>query len=244
MWHLMSQSVDTCLLIAYWEFLMSLDACSDIVFVWDIDMLIMMIDLSWLRILRYLFFLCFIVIFVWDINILIVSINHLVLLSIVIMIFAMIVLIALHLWIHFCISFDLTCQFSSLYIILIIFEHDICITIHPDRYSLYVYMSDIFCTLLDYMLHDYLSSAWLYVICPCGPHIYPFISNPLVLVISFISILTFASVRSCVCLFSNQTEVRSKVWRQAIPMFGSIMEESNTLMPIEVWSLKTCVAPS
>ena len=45
MWHLMSQSVDTCLLIAYWEFLMSLDACLDIVFIWDIDMLIMMIDL-------------------------------------------------------------------------------------------------------------------------------------------------------------------------------------------------------
>ena len=50
---------------------------------------------------------------------LIVSITHLISLSIVILIFAMIVLIALHVWIHCCISFELTCRFSGLYIILI-----------------------------------------------------------------------------------------------------------------------------
>ena len=45
------------------------------------------------------------------------------------------------------------------------------------------------------------SSVWLHVACPCGPHIYPFTSNPLVSVIYFIPALTFASVRPCVCLF-------------------------------------------
>ena len=38
---------------------------------------------------------------------LIILIGHLVLLSIVILILAMIVLIASHVWIHYCISFDL-----------------------------------------------------------------------------------------------------------------------------------------
>ena len=85
---------------------------------------------------------------------LIVLIAHFVSLSIVILIFAMIILIALHVWIRCCISFDLTCQFSGLCIILIVFEHDICITIPPDCHSLYVYMSDISCTLLDCMSHD------------------------------------------------------------------------------------------
>ena len=85
---------------------------------------------------------------------LIVLIAHFVLLSIVILIFSMIILIALHVWIRCCISFDLTCQFSGLCIILIVFEHDICITIHPDCHSLYVDMSDIFYTLLDCMSHD------------------------------------------------------------------------------------------
>ena len=143
-------------------------------------MLVMVIDLSWLRILRYLSLLYFIAIFVWDIYMLIVSIAHFALLSIVILICAMIVLIALHVWIHCCISFYLTHWFSGLYILLIVFEHGVCIIIHPDHHSLYVYMSDISCTLLDCMLHDYFFSVLLHVICPCGPHIYPLISNPLV----------------------------------------------------------------
>ena len=39
------------------------------------------------------------------------------------------------------------------------------------------------------------------IVCLCGSHFYPLTSNPLVSVISFISILTFASVRPCVYLF-------------------------------------------
>ena len=90
---------------------------------------------------------------------LIVLIAYLISLSIVILIFSMIVLIALHVWIHCYTSFDLTCRFSGIYILLIIFEHGILITIHPYCHGLYVYMSDMSCTLFDRMSHDYLSSA-------------------------------------------------------------------------------------
>ena len=72
-----------------------------------IDMLIMMIDYLDGAFDAVIFFMCFIVIFVWDIDMLIILIGHLVLLSIVILILAMIVLIASHVWIHYCISFDL-----------------------------------------------------------------------------------------------------------------------------------------
>ena len=40
-------------------------------------------------------------------------------------------------------------------------------------------MSDISCTLLDCMMHDCPPSAWLHVVCLCGPHIYPLTSNSL-----------------------------------------------------------------
>ena len=48
MWHLMGRSVGTYLLIAHWELLISLDAYLVIVLIWDIDILIMLIDyLDW-----------------------------------------------------------------------------------------------------------------------------------------------------------------------------------------------------
>ena len=102
----------------------------------------------------FVFFLCFISMIVEYNDILIILIDHLALLSIVILIFAMIVLIALHIWIHCYTSFDLTCRLSGLYILLIVFEHDICITFSSDCHSLYVCMSDISCTLPDCMSHD------------------------------------------------------------------------------------------
>ena len=123
--------------------------------------------------------LCFITIFVWDIDMLIVLIVYLISLSIVIMIFAMIVLITLHVWIHCYTSFDVTCRLSRLCILLIVFEHDVCITIYLDSHSLYVYMSDISCTLPDRMSHDCPPFAWLHVACLCGPHFYPPTSNSL-----------------------------------------------------------------
>ena len=75
----------------------------------------------------------------------------------------------------------LTCCviFSGLYILLIVFGHGVLITIHPDCHGLYVYMSDISCTLPDCMLHDYPSSAWLHVACSCGSHFYPLTSKSL-----------------------------------------------------------------
>ena len=108
---------------------------------------------------------------------LIVFIAYLVSLSIVIMIFSMIVLMALHIWIHCYTSFDLTCRLSRLYILLVVFEHGVLITIHLDCHSLYACMSDISCTLLDCMSHDCPSFAWLHVACPCGPHFYPLTSK-------------------------------------------------------------------
>ena len=59
------------------------------------------------------------------------------------------------------------------------FEHDVCITICLDRHSL-CGLEWYTCTLLDCMVHDYPSFVWLHVACPCGPHIYPLPSNPLV----------------------------------------------------------------
>ena len=110
---------------------------------------------------------------------LIVLIAYLISLSIVILIFAMTVLIALHVQIHWYISIDLARWFTCLYILSVVFEHGVLITIHPDCHGLYVYMSDISCTLHDRMSHDCPSSAWLHVACPCGPHIYPLTSNSL-----------------------------------------------------------------
>ena len=83
--------------------------------------------------------------------------------------------------------------------------------------SLYHYPSD--CRILAYLVcvhwwyiwdlfdcvsHDCPPSAWLCAACLCGSHIYPLISHPLVSVISFILVLVFASVRPCVCLFSDR----------------------------------------
>ena len=85
----------------------------------------------------------------------------------------MIVLVTSHAYTHYGISLSLTCWFSGTYILSIVFEHDVCITIHFDYYSLCVDMSDISRTLLDCMMHDCLSSAWLHVACSCGSHFYP-----------------------------------------------------------------------
>ena len=78
------------------------------------------------------FFLCFIAMFVEYIDMLIILIAYLVSLSIVILFFAMIVLIALHIWIYCYTSFDLTCRLSRLYILLFVFVQGICITFSPD----------------------------------------------------------------------------------------------------------------
>ena len=132
--------------------------------------------LSWLRILS---FLCFVAMFVEYIDMLIILIAYLVSLSIVILFFAMIVLIALHIWIYCYTSFDLTCRLSRLYILLFVFEQGICITFSSDCHSLYVCVSDISYTLPDCMSHDCTSSAWLHVVCLCGSRFYPPISNSL-----------------------------------------------------------------
>ena len=70
----------------FWLYIESFDACSDIVFIWDIGMLIMMIDLSWLKTRdSYLFRTSLFYLFE-DVDMLIASIARFVLLSIVILI--------------------------------------------------------------------------------------------------------------------------------------------------------------
>ena len=88
---------------------------------------------DWLSWLRILFFLCAsFPCLLSNTDMLIILIDHLALLSIVILIFAMIVLIALHIWIYCYTSFDLTCRLSRLYILLFVFEQGICITFSSD----------------------------------------------------------------------------------------------------------------
>ena len=82
---------------------------------------------------------------------LIVLFTYLISLSIVILVFAMIVLIALHVWIHRYTSFDLTCQFSGLYILLIVF-------LAWCSYHYSPWLSRLVCVHEWYIL----CSAWLY----------------------------------------------------------------------------------
>ena len=90
--------------------------------------------------------------------------------------FAMIVLITSHAYTHHCISLSLTCCFSYLYTILIVFEHVFCITIRLDCCIL----AYLVCTWLIYTCFAWLPVAWLFsfrvtawVACLCGPHFYP-----------------------------------------------------------------------
>ena len=91
----------------------------------------------------------------------------------------MFVLITSHAYTHHCISLSLTCWFSGLYILLIVFGHGVLITFSSDSHSFCVGMSDISCTLLDCMMHVCPSSTWLHVVCLCGSHFYPPISSSL-----------------------------------------------------------------
>ena len=143
---------------------------------------------------------------------LITLIAYLALLNIVILIFAMIVLIALHVWIHCYILLD----FDTLIHLFVYFLDCLwawCLYhFLPDCHSLYVYMSDIFCTLLDCMLHDCLSSIWLHVVCPCGPQIYPPTSNSLGFGHSLYSSSHFCKCEaSCVFVTPNEPEIRNRV---------------------------------
>ena len=114
-----------------------------------------------------------------------------------------------------------------------------------DCHSLYVDLSDIPCTLLDCMWHDCPSSAWLNVACLCRPHIYPLTSNSLGLGHSLHYGSHYYKCEAlCVFVTLTEPEIRGRVWRRAIPMFGSILEVTGTLMSGRVRSLKTIIALS
>ena len=175
MWRLISRSVGThfslcvCLLdwITHREFLISLDVCLVIVLIWDMDMLIMMIDyLDW-GFQLWRFFPCFIAIFVWDIDMLIMLIDHLALLSIVTLILPCLFLLP-HMY-RLTIVYHLIWHdwFSRLYIIMIVVEHAIICQIFFSI-SLYVDLNDIYlfcmtvCCMTSLILCDCMSclSMW------------------------------------------------------------------------------------
>ena len=68
-------------------------------------------------------------------------------------------------WLAYYLDRLLSMMFVSLFVLIVI--------------AFCVDMSDISCILLDCMLHDYPSYAWLHVACLCGLHIHPLISNSL-----------------------------------------------------------------
>ena len=144
-WRLIGRSVDTFLVIAHWEFLMSLETCMDIIFIWALTCwfwwLIILIGASdvvissvfhWYIRLRHWHadYIDWSYCLAWHID----------------SDFGMIVLITSHAYTHHCISLSLTC-FSYLYTILIIFEH--VFLYHYSSWLLYsrlscVYMVDIY----------------------------------------------------------------------------------------------------
>ena len=177
-----------------------LGACLVIVFICDIDMLIMMIDHLYWGFWLLRFFLCFIAMSIWDIGMLIVLIDHLALLSIVTLIlpwlfssphmYRLTVVYHLTWWVD-----SLACILSwSTLSMLSLSLFALIVIIYMWTWVIYLYFAWLYVAWLP-------SSVWLHAISPCGPHIYPFTSNPLVSVISFILALTFVNVRLCVCLF-------------------------------------------
>ena len=172
-WYSIGRSVDAHILIAHWGFL---DACLNVIFIWDFDMLDYLMIESYCIAQRI------------DSD------------------FGMIVLITSHAYTHHYISLSLTCWFSNLYTILIVFEHDVCITIHLDCHILtYLVCTWRYIWALPYcMLHDCPPSAWVHVVCLYGRTYIPLPPTLLVSVIPFFSVLTIASVRPSMCLLSDR----------------------------------------
>ena len=65
-------------------------------------------------------------------------------------------------------------------------------------------------------------------------HLSPLPLTLLVSVIPFIPVLTIASEALCVLVTLIELEIRGRVWRRAIPMFGSVLKVTDTLMSIGV----------
>ena len=166
-------------------------------------MLIMMIDLYWLRILMLWFLLYFIDIFVWDIDML----DY----------WWLILLLCLAHWFWFC--HDCSDHFTCIHLPLYIIRLDILIHWfeyyfdHLWAWCLYHYSSQLSYFRLScvYMM-IYLSIAWLCVawlpsFCMIACCLFVWVAHlssylqPFSLGHSFFSVLTFARVRPCVCLF-------------------------------------------
>ena len=151
----------------------------------------------------------FFMLYVWlllffrDVHMLIISIDSLTCFCLVTLLVVWLSCFPWHVYSHFCIShLSWHDWFSLLYIILFVSTYcPLCyipILFILSLPSLCVDMSDI----LILCMTTWCMTAFLLcdVVCLYRSHIYPLTSNPLVSVISFISVLTFVSV-SCVYLF-------------------------------------------
>ena len=169
-WHSIGRSVDAHFLIAHWGYLMY----TRILYLFEtFDMLIMMIDLYWLRILIPCFLLCFIDVFVWDIDML----GY----------WWLILSPCLAHWFWFChYCFDhFTCIHSLLYITRL----DMLILWHVyyfDRlwaWWLYHYPSDcrilayLVCTLMIYLSFAWLRVAWLPSFCMTACRLFMWVAH-------------------------------------------------------------------
>ena len=151
--------------------------------------------------ITFFFFMMYVwlLLFFRDVHILIILIDSLICFCLVTLLVVWLSCFLWHVYSHFCISHSSWHDwFSLLYIILFVSTYcPLCyipILFILSLPSLCVDMSDIpVLCMTALLLCD--------VVCLYRSHIYPLTSISLVFVISFISVLTFASVRPCVCLF-------------------------------------------
>ena len=209
MWLLMSRLVDTHFLIAHWGFpSFRLGHWHDwlywsIILIGDFDTMIFFVLLyAWVIIAYWGFwcgnFLCLIIISICDVDILMILIDSLDCLSILILLLPWLSCSFWHVCSHYCISCRLSDWLLCLYIILIVFEHDACISIHliviacMCTWAIYHVLCLVVCRM----------TALLCMLLVCvGSTSIPLSPTLWVSIISFISVFTFASVRPCVCLF-------------------------------------------
>ena len=173
MWHLIGRSVDAHILIVHWGFL---DACLDVVFIRDFDML----DYRWLILLHWLahwFWFCH------------ACSDHFTCIHSPLYITRLDMLI---LWLVILFWPSLSMMLVSLFVLIVVFSLILCV------YEWYILLCLIVWCMTALSLHDCMSPVYV------GFTSIPLPPNLLVSVILFISVLTIASVRPSVCLLSDR----------------------------------------
>ena len=172
-WHLIGRSVDAHLFIVHWGFL---DACLDVVFIRDFDML----DYRWLILLHWLahwFWFCH------------ACSDHFTCIHSPLYITRLDMLI---LWLVILFWPSSSMMFVPLFVLIVVFSLILCV------YEWYILLCLTVWCMTALPLHDCMSSVYV------GLTSIPLPPTLLVSVIPFISVLTIASVRPSVCLLSDR----------------------------------------